>query len=131
MNKVLTAFVMVFAFQASFAQTKITGFSNENSVKQMSLESSFDKNLKAENIGENIRILSAEPHHLSSAKGKENAQYILEQFKKWGWDAEIETFNVLFPTPKTRVLEMTSPTSYKAILKEPALKEDKRTVGSL
>jgi N-acetylated-alpha-linked acidic dipeptidase len=76
MNKVLTAFVMVFAFQASFAQTKITGFSNENSAKQMSLESSFDKNLKAENIGENIRILSAEPHHLSSAKGKENAQYI-------------------------------------------------------
>jgi N-acetylated-alpha-linked acidic dipeptidase len=48
----------------------------------------------------------------------------VNQFKKFGWDAQIETFHVLFPTPKTRVLEMTSPTSYKALLKEPALKED-------
>nr|MDQ6903257.1 M28 family peptidase [Bacteroidota bacterium] len=45
-------------------------------------------------------------------------------YKKWGWDASIETFHVLFPTPKTRMLEMISPTTYKAILKEPALEED-------
>ncbi|MEO8416637.1 MAG: transferrin receptor-like dimerization domain-containing protein, partial [Ginsengibacter sp.] len=49
---------------------------------------------------------------------------ILGLYKKWGWDAKIETFHVLFPTPKTRLLEMTFPTSYKALLKEPALKED-------
>ncbi len=67
---------------------------------------------------------------------KANAEYILSLYKKWGWDAQIETFHVLFPTPKTRVLEMISPTSYKAILKEPALKEDAnkrtgRTVANL
>ncbi len=50
--------------------------------------------------------------------------YIVDQFKKWGWDANIETFHVLFPTPKTRLLEMTFPTVYKALLKEPSLKED-------
>ncbi len=55
---------------------------------------------------------------------KRTAEYILDLYKKWGWDAKIETFHVLFPTPKTRLLEMTSPTSYKALLKEPALKED-------
>ena len=64
------------------------------------------------------------PHHLGSPGDKANAEYILSLYKKWGWDAQIETFHVLFPTPKTRLLEMTSPTSYKAILKEPALKED-------
>ncbi|MDQ2752235.1 MAG: M28 family peptidase, partial [Bacteroidota bacterium] len=68
--------------------------------------------------------LSAVPHHISSPGSKANAKYILSLYKKWGWDAQIETFHVLFPTPKTRVLEMISPTTYKAILKEPALKED-------
>ena len=36
----------------------------------------------------------------------------------------IDTYHVLFPTPKIRVLEMTSPSVYKAVLKESALKED-------
>jgi N-acetylated-alpha-linked acidic dipeptidase len=71
-----------------------------------------------------MKILSAKPHNISSAGDKANAEYLLSQFKKFGWDAQIQTFHVLFPTPKTRVLEMTSPTTYKALLKEPALKED-------
>src|SRR5450759_2255266 len=49
---------------------------------------------------------------------------MLKLYKRWGWEAKKEIFHVLFPTPKTRVLEMISPTSYKALLKEPALKED-------
>jgi N-acetylated-alpha-linked acidic dipeptidase len=71
-----------------------------------------------------MKILSSKPHHISSPGSKANAEYVMNQFKKFGWDAQIETFHVLFPTPKTRLLEMTSPTSYKALLKEPALKED-------
>ena len=129
MYKSLLPILLIFSFQSSFAQTKkITGFFEKNIDRQSNLESAFDKNLSAENIGENIKTLSAKPHHISSPGGKENAEYILNQFKKFGWDAEIETFHVLFPTPKTRLLEMTSPTSYKALLKEPALKED-RTSG--
>ena len=93
-------------------------------LKKLNLESLFDKNLSAENIGATMKKLSSVPHHLSSPADKANAEYILGLYKKWGWDAEIETFHVLFPTPKTRVLEMTSPDSYKAILKEPAVKED-------
>jgi N-acetylated-alpha-linked acidic dipeptidase len=125
MKKILFASLVAFIFQSSFAQTKkIIGFSEKNVPAQLTTESTFDKNLSKENIGENIKRLSAKPHHISSPGSKENAEYILSQFKKWGWDAEIETFHVLFPTPKTRLLEMTSPTSYKALLKEPALKED-------
>jgi len=102
----------------------MTGFFEKNKDKEQSLESAFDKNLSKENIGETIKKLSEDPHHLSSAKDKGNAEYILSLYKHWGWDAIIETFYVLFPTPKTRLLEMTSPTKYKALLKEPALKED-------
>lgn len=125
MNKLLLISLLLSCSQFSFSQTKkIVGFNEKNVAAQVSLESQFDKNLSAENIGANMKILSAKPHHISSPGSKENAEYILELYKKWGWDAQIETFHVLFPTPKTRVLEMTSPTSYKAILKEPAIKED-------
>jgi len=125
MNKIRVTFLMIFIFQFSFGQTKkIIGFDEENATAQFSLESKFDNNLSAENIGETMKKLSAVPHHLSSPGDKANAEYILGLYKKWGWDAQIETFHVLFPTPKTRLLEMTSPTSYKAILKEPAYKED-------
>jgi len=117
--------LMIFIWQSSIAQNKkITGFYEKNVVKELNLEAAFDKNLSKENIGETIKKLSAEPHHISSPGDKKYAEYILSLFTKWGWDAKIETFYVLFPTPETRILEMTSPVSYKAVLKEPALKED-------
>jgi Predicted aminopeptidases len=125
MNKSLITILMFFILQSSFAQTKkMTGFYEKNIDKELILESAFDKNLSKTNIGETIKKLSAEPHHISSPADKGNAEFILSLYSNWGWDAKIETFYVLFPTPKTRVLEMTSPISYKAILKEPALKED-------
>ncbi len=125
MTKLSLTFLSLFILQSTFAQAqKITGFFEKNVADQLNVESSFDKNLSAENVGEMIQKLSAQPHHLGSPGSKANAEYILSQFKNWGWDAHIETFHVLFPTPKTRLLEMTSPTTYKAILKEPALKED-------
>lgn len=125
MKKLLVVLTLLFIYQFSFSQTKkIIGFYDENVNTQLNLESSFDKNLSKENIGETIKKLSTYPHHISSPGDKANAEYILSLYKQWGWDAQIETFHVLFPTPKTRILEMTSPTTYKAILKEPALKED-------
>lgn len=125
MTKKIFPALLLFAFHISFSQTKkIIGFNEKDAATQLSLESSFDKNLSAENIGATMKFLSGKPHNISSPGSKENAEYILALYKKWGWDAQIETFHVLFPTPKTRVLEMISPTSYTAILKEPALKED-------
>jgi N-acetylated-alpha-linked acidic dipeptidase len=125
MNRSLIVLLMIFIWQSSIAQNKkITGFYEKNIDKELNLESAFDKNLSKSNIGETIKKLSAEPHHISSQWDQKNAEYILSMFTNWGWDAKIETFYVLFPTPEIRVLEMTSPVSYKAVLKEPALKED-------
>lgn len=125
MNKSLVPVLMIFIVQYSFAQTgKVTGFYEKNIESELKLEAAFDKNLSKVNIGETIKKLSAEPHHISSPADKANAEYIMSLFNKWGWDAKIETFYVLFPTPETRILEMTSPSFYKAVLKEPALKED-------
>src|SRR3954469_19867216 len=73
---------------------------------------------------EYMQRLSARPHHVGSTYDKDNAQWILAKFKEWGLDAQIETFNVLFPTPKERIVEMVAPTPFRAKLEEPTLAVD-------
>ena len=78
----------------------------------------------AKNIGEYMKRMSARPHHLGSPYDKDNAEWILSRFKEWGWDAHIENYDVLFPTPKERVVEMIAPTALKLKLEEPAVAVD-------
>ncbi len=111
-------------FAQTVANQKLMGFSDENSAAEKALESKFDANLKRENLRDWMKRLSAHPHHVGSPYGKANAEYLLSLFKSWGFDANIETFDVLFPTPKTRLLEMTAPQKFTAKLAEPVLKED-------
>jgi N-acetylated-alpha-linked acidic dipeptidase len=80
--------------------------------------------IDARNIGEYMRMMSARPHHLGSPYGAQNAEWILARFKEWGWDAKIESYDVLFPTPKERVLELLGPTPFKATLEEPPIAAD-------
>jgi N-acetylated-alpha-linked acidic dipeptidase len=79
---------------------------------------------QAKNIGASMERLSARPHHVGSPYDKDNAEWILARFKDWGWDAEIEVFSVLFPTPKERLLELVAPTHFTAKLEEPAVPVD-------
>ena len=75
-------------------------------------------------IGQYMQRLSARPHHVGSAYDKDNAEWMLAKFKEWGWDAKLENYDVLFPTPKERLLEMTSPSRFKATLEEPVVAVD-------
>ncbi|MDE3212034.1 MAG: M28 family peptidase, partial [Bacteroidota bacterium] len=109
---------------ASLKAQKISGFFTKNTEQELQLEAAFDQHLDPAHLGATVQKLSAEPHHLGSPGSKANAEYILSLYKKWGWEAHLETFQVLFPTPRTRVLELTAPYYYKAGLKEPALPED-------
>ena len=100
------------------------GFVSERARNQAELEARFDAGLRAENLRDWLKRLSARPHHLGSAYNKQNADFIAAQFKAWGYDTKLEEFHVLFPTPKTRVVEMTAPEKFKLKLQEPQLKED-------
>ena len=75
-------------------------------------------------IGRYMQRLSARPHFVGSPYNKDNAEWMLARFTEWGWDAKLETYDVLFPTPKERLLEMTAPTRFKATLEEPAVAVD-------
>jgi N-acetylated-alpha-linked acidic dipeptidase len=79
---------------------------------------------EAKNIGEYMKRMSARPHHLGSAYDKDNAEWILSKFKEWGWDARLETYDVLFPTPKERLVEMVAPAAFTLKLDEPPVAVD-------
>ncbi|MDE3741339.1 M28 family metallopeptidase [Maribacter polysaccharolyticus] len=98
------------------AQTNIIGFTSENTKKQLELEKSFESKLNPKNLDEWMQKMSAQPHWVGTEFGRKNAEWIQKQFKSWGYDAKIETYHVLFPYPKIRVVEMTAPTTYTAKL---------------
>ncbi|MFM8913406.1 MAG: PA domain-containing protein, partial [Flammeovirgaceae bacterium] len=107
----------------SYSQS-ILGFQSQSAQEQKLAEKKFDGYVTTKNIDDWIKRLSARPHHVGSPYGKANAEFMRDLFKSWGYDAEIETYYVLFPTPKTRLLELQGASPYKAKLEEPALKED-------
>ena len=104
--------------------TPLLGYSSQASEKEQGWEQKFRDGIVPANIRENMRRLSARPHHVGSPYDKDNAEWILSKFKEWGFDARIETFNVLFPTPKERVVELLEPTKFSAKLQEPVLPSD-------
>ena len=97
------------------------GFGEELSAAQIQREKQFDDMLRADNIRELMKRLAARPQHLGSPYRKENAAFIRAKFQEWGFDARIETFDVLFPTPKVRILEMTEPVAFRASLDIPSV----------
>src|SRR5690606_20938915 len=84
----------------------ISGFSEARAEAQREAEKKFDSHLNPQNLDQWMKYLSSKPHHVGSPFGKETAEFIRDQFQRWGYEAEIETFHVTFPTPRTRVLEM-------------------------
>jgi N-acetylated-alpha-linked acidic dipeptidase len=102
----------------------LLGFSADHAAEQRALESRFDSVLHASNLREWMQRLTARPHHVGSPYGKENAEFMAGLFRSWGYQTEIEQFRVLFPTLKTRLLEMVAPTRYTANLSEPPIPED-------
>jgi len=102
----------------------LTGFDATGASAQLELEGRFDKAIQPGNLKPWLERFAGRPHHVGSPYDKANADYIAELFTSWGFDTRIERFDVLFPTPRTRILELTAPTHYTARLAEPAIPED-------
>jgi N-acetylated-alpha-linked acidic dipeptidase len=105
-------------------ETMLTGYSARSSQAERDWETKFRAIPDTNNLREYMKRMSARPHHVGSPYDKDNAEWILAHFKEWGLDAHIETFDVLFPTPKVRLLEMVEPTKFTAKLEEPAIAAD-------
>jgi N-acetylated-alpha-linked acidic dipeptidase len=102
----------------------LLGFSQQSSVAERALETKFDAALQKEDLRQWMKRMTAHPHHVGSPYGKEVAEFIRSQFEAWGYETKIEQFDVLFPTPRNRLVEMTVPEPFTARLQEPALPQD-------
>jgi N-acetylated-alpha-linked acidic dipeptidase len=106
------------------AANEIEGFSSAAAAAQVQLEQRFDADLSAADLRTWLQQMSSAPNHVGSPHDKANAEFELAKFREWGWDASIETFSVLYPTPLEVSLELVAPTHFKAKLSEPAIEGD-------
>jgi N-acetylated-alpha-linked acidic dipeptidase len=120
----VTATVPLLAAAAAPAPA-MQGFAAGNAQREAALETRFDAGLSAAEMRAWLERLAAEPNQVGSPHDKANADFMLQTFRSWGWDAEIETFYVLYPTPKHELLELTAPTRFRAKLSEPPIAGDR------
>jgi N-acetylated-alpha-linked acidic dipeptidase len=122
LTAVLALFIPIGA--ATDEAPALVGFTSDAAAHERELEAQYDGRLRVEELREWMQRLSSHPHHLGSPWGQANAEWIAGLFRGWGYDTRIETYDVLFPVPKSRLVELVAPHAFKASLVEPALPED-------
>ena len=121
---VLLTLFTCFATTGRSQEERLPGFSVAATRAQKEWEQAFRALPDPKVMREGMQRLTAHPHHVGSPYDKDNAEWMLARLKEWGLDAQIERFDVLFPTPKERVVEMLEPTAFTLRLDEPALAVD-------
>jgi N-acetylated-alpha-linked acidic dipeptidase len=112
------------ATSATSGAPAMFGFTAEQAATEQALEQRFDADLNAGELRGWLKTLSSEANNVGSPHDKANAEAVRDLFKQWGWDAQIETFEVLYPTLKQHTLEMVGPEKFVASLKEPPIAGD-------
>jgi len=103
-------------------------------MDQKAIETAFDAGVSSADQLEWLKVMSSAPNHVGSPHDKANADYMLSLFKSWGWDAHIETFRVLYPTPISTTVELIAPEHVALGGQEPAVPGDDtsaNTAGAL
>ena len=110
--------------------SELLGFLPERVATQTEWERKFDAQLNPADLRAWLEQMASEPNHVGSPHDKANAEFTLAKFQEWGWDAHIETFSVLYPTPISHSLAMVAPTAFTAKLHEPAIAGDRSSANT-
>jgi len=103
----------------------LSGFSAESSRAERQWEDRFKAIPNPQLMRDYMQRLSARPHNVGTAYDKDNAEWLAVKFKEFGLDTHIETFEILFPTPKERAVELVDGgPKFVAKLQEPPLVSD-------
>ena len=119
--------IFLLCLTPSLSAQQISGFPPENTAAQLDLEKEFESRISTTNLDSWMERMAAQPHWVGTDYGKQNAEWMAKQFKSWGYDTKIETYHILFPFPKLRLLELTQPTTYTASLTAVAVEGDPYT----
>lgn len=109
---------------AAAQDAPLPGYDPASAAAQRALEARFDQLLASADYRGWLRQWSSRPNQVGAAHNLENARDIQARFREYGWQARIETFDVLWPSPKSVALELLGAQPYVAKLKEPALPGD-------
>ena len=93
-------------------------------LDQAGLERSFDAGVRPDEMAGWMKQMASEPNHVGTAHDKANAEFELAEFQKFGWDAHIETFEVLYPTPISEAVTLLGPKPFQVTLQEPPIPGD-------
>jgi N-acetylated-alpha-linked acidic dipeptidase len=113
-----------------WSDDRLLGFSDADSDAQRAREASYDALLDPADLERWMRALSERPHHVGSAHGQANVDYLAGLFEQWGYQVQLARYEVLFPTPKRRRLRLLEPTSFEASLGETPLADDPSTAST-
>ncbi len=91
---------------------------------EAALNARFDADIHAWDLSAWMQRMASEPNQVGGPHDKDNGEFELAQFKAWGWDAHIEEFQILYPTPTSESLELIGPTRFTATLTEPPIPGD-------
>jgi len=115
---------LVAASAAGDGAAPLFGFTAGEGAAQRSLEQRFDAQLNPAELRAWLKTLAAGPNQVGSPHDKANAEFVRDLFQQWGWQAQIEVFDVLYPTLKEHTLELVAPTRFRASLTEPPVEGD-------
>src|SRR5690348_5421415 len=124
MGNVQTMKSAKFAFLASAAFVSTAPATAAPARDSQALERSFDALISPADQQQWLQQMASEPNHVGSPHDKANAEMVLGLFKQWGWDAHIEQFDVLYPTPISTTLELVTPDHVALGGQEPPIPED-------
>src|SRR5438270_7630471 len=124
MRKPLTTSVLLGALLCVGPIQAQTATAPAPAARTSALERRFDPLLDPAEMTGWLRTMTAEPNQVGSPHDRANADMVLSLFREWGWDAHIETFQVLYPTPISETLELIEPVRFKATLTEPPIPGD-------
>ncbi len=120
----IAGIVIAFAVAGILGLGAASGTPTHAPADEAGLERNFDALIQPNDLRDWMKLLTAQPNHVGSPHDKANADQILSWFKEWGWDAHLETFWVLYPTPISESLELGGAKPFKATLQEPPIPAD-------
>ncbi|MGH8304576.1 MAG: transferrin receptor-like dimerization domain-containing protein [Steroidobacteraceae bacterium] len=120
----VSSLIQLAALGAGSSATPLFGFSAQEAQREQGLEQRFDGDLSPGELRGWLKNLSSDANHVGSPHDKANAEVVRDLFRRWGWQAQIEEFEVLYPTLKQHSLELVAPTKFTASLTEPPIAGD-------
>lgn len=108
--------------------TGIAGFAPARVAAEKQLEQKLRAIPDAAHAEANLHHLTSEPHLSGTDASRRVAEWLRDQYRSFGFDTEIVTYNVWLPLPREITLELTKPSKQKLATPEAPVDVDKDTL---